>query len=97
LHHARHRAPGAALAIDDRHHVFEGQRLEVEAVGGVIVGRHRLRVAVHHHRLVALGPEAEDGVTAAVIELDPLPDPVGAAPRMMTFFFGVGSASHTCS
>jgi hypothetical protein len=40
------------LGLDDVHHVFEGQRLEVEAVGGVVVGRDRLGVAVHHDRLV---------------------------------------------
>ena len=32
---------------------LERDRLEVEAVGGVVVGRHRLRVRVEQHRLVA--------------------------------------------
>ncbi len=45
--------PTGLLALDHRQHVLEGQRLEVEAVGGVVVGRHRLRVAVDHHRLEA--------------------------------------------
>ena len=79
LHDARHVDVAFALALDHRHHVFERQRLEVEAVGGVVVGRHGFRVAVDHHRLEAFGLEAEHGVTAAVIELDALADAVGAA------------------
>jgi hypothetical protein len=38
LHDARHFAVRRALALDDRHHIFEGQRLEVEAIGGVVIG-----------------------------------------------------------
>src|SRR3954464_2552290 len=43
--------PGAAparllLARNDRRHVFERQRLEIQPVDGVVVGRHRLGVAV---------------------------------------------------
>ena len=54
------------------------ERLEVEAVGRVVVGRNRLRVAVDHHRLVAERPERLHGVHAAVVELDALADPVRA-------------------
>ena len=79
LHDARHVAAGAALALDHRHHVLERQRLEVEAVGGVVVGRHRLGIAVHHHRLEAFLAEAEHGMTAAVVELDALADAVRTA------------------
>jgi hypothetical protein len=43
LHDARHVDVALALALDHRHHVFERQRLEVQAIGGVVVGRHRLR------------------------------------------------------
>ena len=56
LHDARHVDVAVALALDDRHHVFERQRLEVETIGGVVVGRDRLGVAVDHHRLEALAP-----------------------------------------
>ena len=79
LHDARHVDVAFALALDHRHHVFERQRLEVEAVGGVVVGRHRLGIAVDHHGLEAFGLEAEHRVTAAVIELDALADAVRAA------------------
>ena len=42
--------PIGLLALDHREHVLERERLEVEAVGGVVVGRDGLRVAVDHHR-----------------------------------------------
>ena len=53
------------------------ERLEVEAVGRVVVGRDRLRVAVDHHGLVAELAVRPRRVHAAVVELDPLADPVG--------------------
>ncbi len=84
-HHAdqaRAAGPGRCLlGLDDVHHVLVGERLEVEAVGGVVVGRDRLRVAVQHDGLVAGVAEGEAGVDAAVVELDALPDAVGARPE----------------
>ena len=76
-----HAVQRAVLLLDaqDLHHVLEGQRLEIEPVRGVVVGRHRLGVAVDHDRLVARVGQREAGVAAAVVELDPLPDPVRAA------------------
>ena len=79
LHQARHVAAGRAFGFDHRHHVFERQRLEVQPVGRVVVGRHRLRVAVDHHRLEVFLAQRERRVAAAVVELDALADPVGAA------------------
>ena len=64
------------LALAHREHAGGVERLEVEAVGRVVVGRDGLRVAIDHHRLVAERPERLNGVDAAVVELDPLPDPV---------------------
>ena len=66
------------LAVADLEHLLGPQRLEVEPVGGVVVGRDGLRVAVHHHRLVAERAERLRRVDAAVVELDALPDPVRA-------------------
>ena len=71
--------PACSLPLDDRQHVLERQRLEVQPVGGVVVGRHRLGVAVDHDRLEALVAQREGRVTAAVVELDALPDPVRPA------------------
>ena len=67
------------LDAEDLEHVLGGQRLEIEPVGRVVIGRHRLRVAVDHDRLEAGLGQREAGVAAAIIELDPLPDPVGPA------------------
>jgi hypothetical protein len=65
----------------DRHHVFIGQWLEVEAVAGVVVGRDRLGIAVDHDGFEAVVAKSERSVTAAVVELDSLPDAVGAAAQ----------------
>ena len=70
--------PAARSASHHLEDVLEGQRLEVEPVGGVVVGGDRLGVAVDHHRLVAGVLQRHDGVHAGVVELDALPDPVRA-------------------
>ena len=67
------------LDVADREHVLERERLEVQPVGRVVVGRHRLGVAVDHDRLDALLAERHRRVDAAVVELDALADPVRAA------------------
>ena len=46
--------PVRLLDRDDLQHVLQGQRLEVEPVGGVVVGGNGLRVAVDHDRFVAV-------------------------------------------
>ena len=71
-----HRA-GRALGLDHLEDVLEGERLEVEPVGGVVVGGDGLGVAVDHHRLVAGVLQRHDRVHAGVVELDALADPVG--------------------
>ena len=67
------------LELADVEHVRLDERLEVEPVGGVVVGRDRLRVRVDEHRLVAELAQRLRGVDAAVVELDRLPDPVRPA------------------
>ena len=69
------------LAIADGEDFLRRERLEVEPVGGVVVGRDRLRVAVDHDRLEPEGAEGLRGVHAAVVELDALSDPVRARPE----------------
>ena len=69
----------AVEALDDVQDVFEGQRLEEELVAGVVVGRDRLRIGVDHDRVEAHLRRRETRLAAAVVELDPLPDPVGSA------------------
>ena len=65
------------FGLVDRHDVLKGERLKVEAVRGVVVGRNGLGIAVDHDRLVAI-LERERGVDARVVELDALADAVGA-------------------
>ena len=65
------------LGFVDLEDVLEGQRLEVEAVGHVVVGRDGLRVAVDHDRVIVLA-ELLHRVHAGVVELDALADAVGA-------------------
>ncbi len=64
---------------DDFEHVFQGQRLEVQAVRGVVVGRDGLRVAVDHDGLVAVFAQRQRRVHTAVVEFDALADAVRAA------------------
>src|SRR5262245_22711581 len=66
------------LQLDDAHHVFKRQRLEIEAVGSVVIGRDGLRVAVNHDRLVPVLFERERGVATTVVEFYALPDAVRA-------------------
>ena len=68
-----------ALGVDDLQHVLRRQRLEIEPVGGVVVGRHRLRIAVDHDGFVAGLLQREGGVAAAIVELDALADAVRPA------------------
>lgn len=69
------------LRIDDIHDVLVGNGLEVEAVGGVVVGRNRLGIAVHHDCLVSERLECIACLDAAVIELDALTDAIGTGRR----------------
>ena len=65
----------------DLHDVLERERLEVEAVRRVVVGRDGLRVAVDHDGLVAGLGQGQGGVHARVVELDALADPVGTGAQ----------------
>ena len=74
----------------DGEDVFEGERLEVEAVAGVVVGGDGFGVAVDHDGLVAVFAEGKGCVATAVIELDALPDAVGATAEDDDFAVGCG-------
>ncbi len=70
---------GLLLGVHDLEDVLEGQRLEVQPVGRVVVGRHRLGIAVHHHGLEAGVAQRHHRMHARVVELDALTDPVRPA------------------
>ena len=86
LERAREPQRRLAAELDDHAHrpfrVTDGQdvlgrhRLEVQAAGRVVVGRHGLGVAVDHDRLEPGLLQRERRVHARVVELDPLSDPV---------------------
>ena len=62
------------FAFEYRHRVVDGQRLEVERVGYVVVGADRLGVDVHHYRADAAAAQRLYGLDAAVVEFDALRD-----------------------
>ena len=82
-----HDHPVALFLLINFQHILERQRLEVEAVAGVVVGRNGLGIRVHHHALVAHFTEGEARVHAAVVELDALADTVRAAAENHDFLF----------
>ena len=71
--------PTRLLALDDLEHVLERERLEVQLVRHVEVGRDRFRIRVDHDRLVSLLAQRDHGAHAAVVELDALPDAIRPA------------------
>src|SRR5439155_20884105 len=62
LHDDPEEAAARGFDPDDLGHVLGGQRLEIEPVGGVVIGRDSLRVAVDHDRLDARLGEAVGGM-----------------------------------
>jgi hypothetical protein len=71
--------PFDCSVAEDLQHVLGRQRLEIEPVGGVVVGRDGFRVAVDHDRFVAGILQREGGMAAAIVELDALADAVRTA------------------
>ena len=67
------------LNVHDLEHILEGNRLEVEAIRGVVIGRDCFRIAVDHDGLEAVLAQRQRCMHAAVVELDALPDAVRAA------------------
>ena len=77
----RHHDAVGSLNIDNVHDVLVGERLKVQAVGRVVVGRDGLGIAVDHDGLEAAGCQRVARVHTAVIELDTLANAVGAGAQ----------------
>ena len=92
LHDHAVQGAAAALDIDDLEHVFGGERFEIQAIRGVVIGRHRFRIAIDHDGLVARILQREAGMAAAIIELDALADAVRPAAQDHDLFL-VGGRS----
>ena len=78
--HALHRAARVLLG-DDLEHILYSERLKIKPVGGIVIGRDGLRIAVDHDRLVARCCQREAGVAAAIVEFDTLADTIGATTQ----------------
>src|SRR5579859_13295 len=74
------------FAFDDGEHVFQCQRLKIQAVRSVVVGRNRLRIAIHHDGFETVFVQRIGSVAAAIIKLNALPDAVRAAPQNHDFW-----------
>ncbi len=79
LHDHAHWRALRRFVLVDRPNVLKRQRLEVEPVAGIVVGRDRFRIAIDHDRLVPVIAQRERRVATAVVELNSLPDAIGAA------------------
>ena len=69
------------LHLDDVHHILREQRLEVQAVGGIVVSGNRFRVVVDNDHLIAQLLQRPDAVDGGVVKLDALPDADGAGAQ----------------
>ena len=76
-HHHAHRL----FHIDDVHHVLRAERLEIQAVSGVIVGGDRFGVVVDDGHGVAQFLQGPDTVDGGIVELDALADADGAGAQ----------------
>ena len=81
MHDDAEEVPALLFDAHDFDDILGGQRLEIEPVGGVVIGRDGFRVAIDHDRLDAGLAQAVGGMDAAIVELDALADPVGPAAQ----------------
>ena len=72
--------------VNDFQHVFQRQGLKIQPVRRVVVGRDRFRVAVDHDGLVAIFPQGQRRVHAAIVKLDALTNAVRSAAQHHDFF-----------
>ena len=73
--------------VDDVHHILGGQRLEVQLVGGGVVGGDGLGVIVDDDGLVARLFDGHDGVDGGVVKLHALTDADGACAQHHDLLF----------
>ena len=74
-----HNHPYGLFLFADVQDIFEGQRFEIELIGGIVIGRDSLRIAVHHDGPEALFRQSHDPVHAAIVEFNSLTDAVRSA------------------
>ena len=73
--------PLRLFLVDNLHDILERQGLEIQPVGGVVIRRNRLGIAIDHDRFIARLTQCQRGMYATVVELDALPDAVRATAQ----------------
>ena len=91
-----HDHPIRPFPLNDVEHILPGERLEVELVGGIVVGGHGFGVGVDHDGLHPDFTQGKGGVHAAVIKLDALADAVWPTTQDHDFFTPTGSSLVLC-
>ena len=74
---------GSVLPLypQDFEDMFKRKGFEIQTVRGIVVGGNRLGVAVDHNGLIARRRQRIAGMDATIVELDALPDAVGATAK----------------
>src|SRR6266850_1648971 len=71
--------------VYDVHHIFERQRLEIETIRCVVVGRDGLRIAIDHDRLESGFVQRKRRVAATVVKFNSLANPIRTRPKNHDF------------
>ena len=77
----RHNHAVGCFEVDNVHHPFECQLVEVQTVAHVVVGRHRFGVIVNHNRPITLATNGVKCLHTAPVELYRRADTVGARTK----------------
>ena len=67
--------------MDDFEHILQRQGLKIEPVGGVVVGRNSLGIAIDHDGLDSSITQCKGSVYAGVIELHSLTDAIWSTAK----------------
>ena len=67
-------------------YIFQRQWLEIEPVGNIVVGGDGFGIAIDHDGLIAIFAQRQRRVHTAIVEFNPLPDPVRATSQHHDFF-----------
>ena len=84
--------PTLGFGVDYFQDILERQRLKIQPITGVIVGRHCLGIAVDHDGFETGIPQRKGGVDARIIKLDTLTNSVGTRTQD-DHFRGIGGAN----
>ena len=77
--------PDRPFQLDHFDDILKGKRFKIQAVRNIEVSRNRLRITVQHDGFKAIFAHSQSRLHTAIIELDTLPDPVGATSQHHDF------------